>query len=66
MYKIYNKVYFDYRVHDVIDKCKCASIESLQNKEKYLPERKFSKLIPSLDAVASICDTIHAEGAYKK
>ncbi|XP_076096588.1 uncharacterized protein LOC143067317 isoform X2 [Mytilus galloprovincialis] len=48
-------------VHDVIDKCKCASIESLQNKEKYLPERKFSKLIPSLDAVASICDTIHAE-----
>ncbi|XP_052104504.1 uncharacterized protein LOC127737686 isoform X1 [Mytilus californianus] len=48
-------------VHDVIDKCKCASIESLQNKEKYLPERKFSKLLPSLDAVASICDTIHAE-----
>lgn len=49
------------QVSEVVKKCKCSNIKSLPNKDIYRPDRKFSKLLPSLDAIANICDTIHAE-----
>lgn len=59
-----DNLYISFRLNEVIKLCKDANVKSIENKEKYLPEKKFSKLLPSLDAVSDICQRIHAEGLY--
>ncbi|XP_033760040.1 uncharacterized protein LOC117342137 isoform X3 [Pecten maximus] len=48
---------------DMISKCKEFRVDRRpgEHKEKFLPEKKFSNILPSLLAVTNICKTIHPE-----
>ncbi|XP_021374284.1 uncharacterized protein LOC110463762 isoform X2 [Mizuhopecten yessoensis] len=48
---------------EMISKCREFRVDRRQadHKEKFLPEKKFSNILPSLLAVTNICKTIHPE-----
>ncbi|KAL5004862.1 hypothetical protein ScPMuIL_018318 [Solemya velum] len=49
------------RLKTVLEDCDKNAVPEVENSEKFIPENKFSKILPSLQAVSNICQTIHPE-----